>query len=59
MPAARWAPSGDIAACGTFLGDPKLTPVRTVLIGDVGVAMPPQAAALMQAAQRGTPLCEI
>jgi aminoglycoside phosphotransferase (APT) family kinase protein/uncharacterized Zn-binding protein involved in type VI secretion len=33
MPAARWAPSGDMAACGTFLGDPKLTPMRTVWIG--------------------------
>jgi uncharacterized Zn-binding protein involved in type VI secretion len=32
-PAARWAPSGDVAACGVFLGDPKLTPGRTVVIG--------------------------
>lgn len=32
-PAARWAPSGDIGACGVFLGDPKLTATRTVLIG--------------------------
>ena len=33
MPAARWAPSGDLAACGVFLGLPPLTPTRTVLIG--------------------------
>ena len=33
MPAARWAPSGDVGACGVFLGDPKLTPMRKVLIG--------------------------
>ncbi|MET0387220.1 MAG: M91 family zinc metallopeptidase [Polyangiales bacterium] len=32
-PAARWAPSGDLAGCGTFLGDPKLAPLRTVHIG--------------------------
>jgi len=33
MPAARWAPSGDLGGCGVFLGDPKLTPMRKVLIG--------------------------
>ena len=33
MPAARWAPSGDMGACGVFLGDPKLAAMRTVLIG--------------------------
>ncbi len=33
MPAARWTPSGDMAACGVFLGDPKLAAMRTVLIG--------------------------
>lgn len=33
MPAARWAPSGDIGACGVFLGDPKVAATRTVLIG--------------------------
>lgn len=32
-PAARWAPSGDTAACGSFLGDPKLAATRTVVIG--------------------------
>lgn len=37
MPAARWAPSLDIGACGVFLGDPKLAPLRTVLIGDIGM----------------------
>src|SRR5262245_50298414 len=33
MPAARWAPSGDLAACGVFLGMPPMAPARTVLIG--------------------------
>jgi uncharacterized Zn-binding protein involved in type VI secretion len=33
MPAARWAPSLDVAACGTFLGMPTLAATRTVLIG--------------------------
>jgi uncharacterized Zn-binding protein involved in type VI secretion len=33
MPAARWAPSGDMGACGVFLGDPKLVAMRKVLIG--------------------------
>ncbi len=36
MPAARWVPSLDIGACAVFLGDAKLLPMRTVLIGDVG-----------------------
>lgn len=33
LPAARWTPSGDIGACGVFLGDPKLLATRTVFIG--------------------------
>ena len=33
MPAARWAPSGDMAACGVFLGNPALTATRTTFIG--------------------------
>jgi uncharacterized Zn-binding protein involved in type VI secretion len=33
QPAARWTPSKDKGACGVFLGDPKLSPTRTVLIG--------------------------
>ncbi len=33
MPAARWAPSLDLAACGVFLGDMKMAAMRTVLIG--------------------------
>ncbi|HJS50627.1 MAG TPA: PAAR domain-containing protein [Pyrinomonadaceae bacterium] len=33
MPAARWAPSGDIAACGVFLGNPALIATRKTLIG--------------------------
>ena len=59
MPAARWAPSGDVSACGVFLGDPKLTATRTVLIGDVGAgsanAASP-AAAFVNAAKSGAAL---
>jgi len=33
LPAARWAPSGDLAACGVFLGMPPMAAARTVLIG--------------------------
>ena len=33
FPAARWAPSGDLAACGVFLGNPALTATRKTLIG--------------------------
>ena len=33
MPAARWAPSGDLAGCGVFLGMPPLAATRTTLIG--------------------------
>lgn len=33
MPAARWFPAPDVAACGVFIGDSKLTATRTVLIG--------------------------
>ena len=33
QPAARWTPSKDTGDCGVFLGDPKLAPNRTVLIG--------------------------
>jgi len=36
MPAARWTPAPDFAACMVFLGDPKLMALRRVLIGDVG-----------------------
>jgi hypothetical protein len=31
LPAARWI--ADQAGCGVFLGDAKLAPLRTVLIG--------------------------
>ena len=34
MPAARWVPSGDVTACGAFLGLPALAAQRTVIIGD-------------------------
>lgn len=39
--AARWAPSGDVAGCGVFLGMPPLAATRTTLIGGpaAGVAM--------------------
>ena len=33
MPAARWAPALDTGACGVFLGNPALAPMRTVFIG--------------------------
>lgn len=33
MPAARWSPAPDMAACGVFLGDPKLAATRKTLIG--------------------------
>jgi uncharacterized Zn-binding protein involved in type VI secretion len=33
MPAARWAPSGDMGACGVFLGNPMLSALRRVFIG--------------------------
>jgi uncharacterized Zn-binding protein involved in type VI secretion len=61
LPAARWAPSGDVSACGAFLGDPKLVAMRRVLIGDVGMGNPGpvQAAALRQAAESGAPFCEL
>lgn len=37
MLAARWVPSGDIAGCLAFLGDPKLVAIRTVFIGNGAV----------------------
>lgn len=60
MPAARWVVSMDVAACGVFLGDPKLIATRTVFIGDVGMGSPgsPQAAALINAAKSGAPFCD-
>src|SRR5262245_26257290 len=33
LPAARWAPSLDVAGCGVFLGDAKLAAMRKVIIG--------------------------
>jgi uncharacterized Zn-binding protein involved in type VI secretion len=39
-PAARWVPSGDMAACGVFLGDLKLAATRTVFIGGPSVTPP-------------------
>jgi hypothetical protein len=57
MPAARWAPSLDVSACGVFLGDPKLAAARTVLIGDIGMGKPITAASSFgNAAANGTPL---
>lgn len=40
LPAARWLPSGDVTACGAFLGDFKLLPARRVFIGGPGIAPP-------------------
>lgn len=59
LPAARWFPSGDLSACGVFLGDPKLAALRTTLIGDVGSGSANAGAPAMafaKAAQSGTPL---
>jgi hypothetical protein len=33
MMAARWAPSGDVAGCGVFLGNPALAASRKTIIG--------------------------
>lgn len=41
MPAARWIPSGDLGACGVFLGDAKLSAGRTVFIGGPGMGIEP------------------
>lgn len=58
MPAARWAPSMDLAVCGVFLGDLKLAAMRTVRIGDVGMGTG-QSPAMASAAASGAPFCEI
>ena len=52
-PAARWAPSGDMGACGVFLGDPKLAAARTVLIG--GPSVPGPGSPAPGAAGNGAP----
>lgn len=46
FPAARWAPSGDLTACGAMLGDSKLLATRTVFIGkkSAGMAKGPRLA---------------
>jgi uncharacterized Zn-binding protein involved in type VI secretion len=54
LPAARWAPSGDLSACGAFLGDPKLAPSRRVLIG--GPVISRRAAMAAAGAAPGTAL---
>jgi hypothetical protein len=48
-PAARWAPSGDLAGCGSFIGDMKLLATRTVFIGGAPSMSPPVAALSMMA----------
>lgn len=60
MPAARWAPAPDMGACGVFLGDAKLAPTRTVLIGDVGMGGvgTPQGQAMKQAKESASPFVE-
>jgi uncharacterized Zn-binding protein involved in type VI secretion len=40
-PAARWAPSGDIVACGSFLGDLKLLLTRRTFIGGISTVFFP------------------
>ena len=57
LPAARWTPSGDVSACGCFLGDPKLVAVRTVLIGGPAGGGP-QVGPMKNAAANGTAFCE-
>ena len=61
MPAVRWAPAPDLGACGVFLGDVKLAPMRTVLIGDVGMGgvVTAQGQAMQQAKEAGIPFCEV
>lgn len=60
QPAARWTPALDVAACGVFLGDATLAPLRTVLIGDVGLgsAVTTQGQAMKAAKKAAKPLCE-
>lgn len=43
LPASRWVFSGDIAACGAFLGDPKLLLTRRVFIGGISIGAAPPA----------------
>ncbi len=50
MPAARWTPSTDIAACGAFLGDLKLLAARSVFIGGPSAYPTGPAAALLSLA---------
>ena len=37
VPAVRWTPAPDLGACGVFVGDPKMLPMRRVFIGDIGM----------------------
>jgi uncharacterized Zn-binding protein involved in type VI secretion len=46
FPAARWVPSGDLVACGAFLGMLPLWPARRTLIGGIG-SVPPALAQMM------------
>lgn len=48
LPAARWAPSGDMTACAAQLGDQKLLPTRTVMIGGPVIGAPDKALRLAQ-----------
>jgi hypothetical protein len=38
FPIGRWAPSGDVAGCGVFLGNLSMAASRTTLVGDLGGA---------------------
>ncbi|MEO1615994.1 MAG: hypothetical protein AAFV88_09110 [Planctomycetota bacterium] len=61
MPAARWAPSGDIGGCGVFLGMPPMAAMRRVFIGNVGMGGPTtaQGQAMSQAKKAAQPFCEV
>ncbi|MEM6471996.1 MAG: PAAR domain-containing protein [Planctomycetota bacterium] len=61
MPAARWAPSGDIGGCGAFLGMPTLMATRRVFIGNFGMGGPTsaQGQAMSMAKQAAQPFCEV
>jgi uncharacterized Zn-binding protein involved in type VI secretion len=46
LPAARWLPSGDLTACGAFLGLSPLAGARTVFIGGPATNLDPESVRL-------------
>lgn len=61
FPAARWLPSGDLVACGAFMGTLPMVLTRRTLIGGIG-SVPPALAQMMVIAwsvnpERGTVNC--